>query len=211
VTVGLLVEIVGIDGAGKTTVVRQVCGSLGATPRKVAAYSEEFHAFARRTGERFGPRAEAGVRGCAVATALVAEAGRPRSGIDVFDRYLAGARMFFAVHALTPLPEEVLAAVPQPDLVVLLDVPVEVGLARRVRPSAPDLDHERDYLRACAEYLRATAARDGWLVVDARAGLDDVITETAAAIRALAPGRAGGTVRADETVRSGRTVRGAVS
>lgn len=66
----LLVEIVGIDGAGKTTVVREASAMLGATPRKVAAYTEEFHALARRTGEAFGARAEAAVRGCAVATAL---------------------------------------------------------------------------------------------------------------------------------------------
>lgn len=183
-TPDLLIEVVGIDGAGKSTVVGQVCRRLAATPRKVAPYSAEFHDLARSVGRLLGSRAEAGLRGCAVASALIAEARLPRSPIDVFDRYLEGARMFFAVHHLAPLPDDVLAALPAPDLVVLLDLPVELALSRRARPSCPDLDAERAYLHACADHLRAAGARHGWHVIDARRPLDEVVGEACQAVRA---------------------------
>jgi thymidylate kinase len=72
---------------------------------------------------------------------------------------------------------------PQPDLVVFLDAPPEVLLARKGEGTVEDLARRR------ADYLRAGAAIDNFTIVDAARPVDEVTGELAGLIRRLAAAR----------------------
>lgn len=175
---GPIIEILGLDGAGKSTLVRESSIRFGATARKVAPFSEGLHRDAIAAGEALGAHAKDAIRGWALASALVIEASRPRDGLAVFDRYVESARMFLAVHDLPSLPDSVLALIPEPDLVVLLDIDIEFAMTRRTPPAAGTRsDAEFPYLRRCLDYLRGTAATSDWLVLDARLPVAELLAQ----------------------------------
>jgi thymidylate kinase len=179
----LIVEVVGIDGAGKSTVVTALAARLGATARKVSPYPSAFQATVKRVERTLGATEATALRGCAVACALIHEAAEPRQGLQIFDRYVEAARMFFGVQGIRPVPDALLDRLPKPGLVILLDLDVELAMTRRLRPSHPDLSAERSYLRACTEYLRQAAASRQWLIIDASQPLDRVLADAVASVR----------------------------
>lgn len=180
----MIVEVVGIDGAGKSTLVRALAAHTGAEARKTDAFPGDTHALAAAVGARLGTQAEAAFRGLAIARALLTEATSITTDRAVYDRFVEGARMYFAVKRVQPLDEDLLAALPQPEVVLLIDVPISLGLARRARPAERGAAAERTYLQACGEYLRGRAARQGWVVIDGARPAKDVLVH---AIKAVAP------------------------
>lgn len=182
----MIIEILGLDGAGKTTVSKSLAAALGGRARKVRAYSPDFEYAASLVRGRFGIRAERALRGCAVASALIRESALANDGVDVFDRYVEAARMYFSVQEVQPLTESILESLPQPDLVLLLDVDVQTAMARQVGSTFADREEEIVYLNACASYLQSASVIRGWVVVDAREDIEKVIaTALEAARRAL--------------------------
>lgn len=74
----------------------------------------------------------------------------------------------------------------RPDLVILLDVPVEVGLTRVDRNGARDRleRQERDFHeRVRATYQRLAANHDNWVTVDATGEIAEVADAVDAAVR----------------------------
>jgi dTMP kinase len=73
-----------------------------------------------------------------------------------------------------------------PDLTLLLDAPVEVGLGRRA--GAGDANHFDSETTAFHERVRegflsqARDARERWVVIDASRGVEDVVAEAVAAV-----------------------------
>jgi thymidylate kinase len=184
----LIIEVVGIDGAGKSTLVDGLARRLAAVARKTNAFPGETHRRAAAVGEALGSRAEAAFRASAIAAALLREAAAARPDTVVYDRYLEGALMYFAVKECWPLPDDVLARLPRPDVVLLVDLPVQTGLARRLRPAEGGGGRERSYMQACADYLRRRAATAGWVVLDGQEPRDRVLDRAVRAVTRLAGG-----------------------
>src|ERR1700730_15265645 len=148
-----IVEVAGIDGAGKSTVTRLLAERCGLTRARVAPFDEVFWEEALAIERALGVRSVEVLKSSAIVRALFREASATSTGHRVFDRYLESALMYWAVKGLQPVPAETLNAIPAPDHVVLLDVPVELALERRARPSEADIDLERRYLESCRCHL----------------------------------------------------------
>jgi dTMP kinase len=170
----VLIEIAGIDGAGKSTLVAALAED-GFAPVKVAPFDAGFWRAAETVRSTLGLRALEAYKGAAIARALVEAGAEVPEGDVVFDRYLYGAQMYWAVKALGPVPADVLDTLPQPDAVILLDVPAEQGLTRRGRASEESETAELEYLERCANWLRDRAHQLGWDVIDATRPIADVI------------------------------------
>jgi thymidylate kinase len=124
-----------------------------------------------------GPCASDAYRGNALAMALLDEAAA-MSTHTVFDRYVESARMWWSVKQVPPLDESVLSRLPQPLLVIFLDVPIEVGLSRRRGTSEYNSAEERWFLEQCSSYLRRRAAgNDLWVVIDSTQDLPTVLDQ----------------------------------
>lgn len=110
------------------------------------------------------------------------------------DRYLdasvayQGAGRQLGVERVVQL-HELMGLSLQPDLTVLLDMPVETGLARMAARGKPDRIESESlafFERARAAYLqRAKDDPDRFVVVDASCSLDDVGREVANAVQSL--------------------------
>lgn len=104
--------------------------------------------------------------------------------VDASRAYQGGGRNI-PMERLDQLAEWVLGDL-RPDLTLLLDAPVEIGLARagsRGNPDRLDVERAEFYARVRAVYLRLAAAEPTrFVIVDAAGELDDV----SAAIDALA-------------------------
>ena len=174
----MLIEILGIDGSGKTTMARRLAVWLGGEYRKVDAFRDGAYATALSVERNLGSHAATVYKANAIAKALLQEildvsTNRPL----VFDRFVEGALMYFAVKGIYPIPESVFADLPQPSHVVLLDLPVSLALRRRSRPAESDLEIERNYMLACRDYLCKRAQKLGWSVVDATRPADVVFQQ----------------------------------
>jgi thymidylate kinase len=187
------IEVTGIDGAGKSTVVGHLGRHLGWSTRKVRPFDAAAVERDRQVHAALGTRAADAFRGCLLAGALLHEAARLDRPV-VFDRYVESARMWWAVKHVEPLPAAVVDALPPPALVLYVDVPVEVGLARRLDSTERDAAAEREFLTACRSYLRDRAAvAPGWVVVDGTASPAAVARAAETAVGSLlaqdVPGR----------------------
>jgi thymidylate kinase len=77
-----------------------------------------------------------------------------------------------------------LASLPRPDLVIYLDAPPQILLARKGEGTIEALEQRRAEYRAVAPLVRR------FVEVDASQPLDAVVREVAARILEVAPGRA---------------------
>lgn len=170
-----VIEVTGIDGAGKSTVVEYLCKRFGLTARKVRPFTQDALTHERKISVLLGPETASAYRGTLLATSLLNELSDCAEPA-IFDRYVESARMWWTVKKLQPLPVSVLAGLPEPDLVILLDIPVEVGLSRRLSTTEPDIQSERDFMAACRDYLRNRASnRPNWVTVTGTHPLEQVL------------------------------------
>ncbi|NKI34485.1 dTMP kinase [Wenzhouxiangella sp. XN79A] len=210
---GRLITLEGGEGAGKTTAIDAVVRCLEGHGRSV-----------HRTREPGGTPAAEKIRGLLLDPAtgaldpltelLLMFAARRENVVGSIEPALAAGqdvvcdRFTEASHAyqgggrgLGPAPVEALGGLVhpdlEPDLVLVLDVPVEVGLARiRKRGDAPDrFEGDRvDFLeRVRRTYLERAAARpDRFVVIDASQAPDAVRGAVVRAVeKALLPGAEG--------------------
>ena len=197
---GLLVAVEGIDGGGKSAValaLAQWCGEraiLCAASREPTNVSEAGRILRAGTTERRSAEEET-ILFLADRREHVSRVSAPtlaRGGVVVLDRYYWSTAAYQGAHGLEPA--ELLARneefAPPPDLVLLLDAPPEVGLARiQGRGDQPDAFEEaaalarvRENYRRIAEELRPGVA----VVLDAtRPSRESVVAALAALERAV--------------------------
>jgi dTMP kinase len=204
---GLFIVLEGPDGAGKSVQATRLAARLrdmglavtttrepGGTP-----LGEQVRAVLLDPGPAVrGPVADALLFNAA-RSQLVAEVIRPaleRGEVVISDRYATSTLAYQGYGS--GLDRSVLSTIQawvtgglMPDLVVLIDVPVEVGLARRDAGHAAELtrfeDAERHDLafhrRVREGYLEmATADPERWQVVDGSGSADAVAAEVARAV-----------------------------
>lgn len=206
---GRFVVLEGIEGVGKTTQMAVARALLGARcPELVVTrepggtpLAERIRELALAPGpEPLPPRAELLLMFAARAVHLaeLIEPALARGAWVLCDRFTdasyayQGAGRGLGSEAVAVLEREVQGAL-RPDLVVLLDAPVEVALGRvRARRGAVDrFEAERAefFERARACYLeRARAAPDRYAVIDAGADQAAVAATLEARLRAAADG-----------------------
>lgn len=174
-----VIEVTGIDGAGKSTVVEYLSNRFGLCARKVRPFTQDALAHEKKISVLLGPETASAYRGALLATALLNELSDCAEPA-IFDRYVESARMWWSVKKLQPLPASVLAGLPEPDLVILLDIPVEVGLSRRSSTTEPNIQSERDFMVACRDYLQNRASsQPNWITVTATNPLEQVLLRAA--------------------------------
>jgi dTMP kinase len=211
---GLFISFEGPDGSGKTTQAALLVDRLRDQGRDVVAIHEPGgtdlgaavrELLVRRSWTTIEPRAEA-LLFSACRAQLVAEVIRPsleRGAIVVADRFVDSTLAYQGAGRGLPLEElnaliQVATDGITPDLTLLLDVPSEVGLARRAGVSAvgdgtqnplvffnevempPDWNRFEDealsfHQRVRAAYLRMAGAEGGrWRVIDATRPTEEV-------------------------------------
>ena len=204
-TGGLFIVVEGPDGAGKSAAAASLVQALRDEGRDVAAtrepggtpIGEALRDVLLRAGvvERSG-LADALLFSAARAE-LVQEVIRPalaRGAVVVSDRYATSTIAYQGYGAGVPLDqllllERVATEGLRPDLVLLIDVPVEDGLARRGRARGGETRFEeafdqRFHERVRAGY-RAMAAADPtrWRIVDGTRSQAEVAAEVVAIVR----------------------------
>jgi dTMP kinase len=207
-TRGIFITLEGGEGAGKSTnlafvrewlqqrgrrvfVTREPGGTeLGERVRDILLHRHEFHISAdTETLLMFSARAE-----------HIARVIRPElesGSIVVCDRFTdatyayQGGGRGLAVGRIATLEEWVQGEL-RPDLTLLFDVPVEVGMARANRRSAPDRfeSEQRDFFeRVRRVYLERAAADPARVrVIDAACGIADVREQIGAILEEVAGG-----------------------
>ena len=194
---GKLIVFEGTDGSGKATQSELLCQELtrrGIPYRKLTfpRYQEESSALVRLyLGGAFGQK-PGDVNAYAAASFYSVDryasykqdwgAFYESGGLVIADRYTTSN----AVHQASKLPEGEreafldwlfdleyrLLGLPEPDLVLYLDMPTEITekmLRQREQAAGTHADiHEQDeaYLKACRENARAIVRRCGWQVID---------------------------------------------
>jgi thymidylate kinase len=168
---GVTVALLGPDGAGKSTLAEALTGTPALRARSV--YAGLYGAAT--------PRPRIPVPGARLASRLArlwrlrarATAWRLRGRVVVFDRHGldATAAPKQAGGAAAQLRRRLLAtALPDPDVLLVLDAPAEVLLARKGEHDLATLDAQRDRYRALAD-------RPGGVLVDAAVDADAVRRE----------------------------------
>lgn len=155
---GLLIAFEGIDGAGKSTQIARLAQALRAAGATVVTTREPTQG---PWGQRLRDSATTGRLSPEDELALfiqdrtehVATLIRPaleRGDVVLVDRYYYSSMAYQGARGLDPEAIRVAneAIAPRPDRVVLIEVPVEAGLARvRSRGAAADLFEREDALR----------------------------------------------------------------
>ncbi|MEV5533682.1 AAA family ATPase [Streptomyces prunicolor] len=167
------IEIAGVDGAGKTTLTKMLASHLGFEGCKMDPFSDDFHRRLTYLRDNLGQRSVDAARSMALGLCILREIAE-QDGPRVYDRHLESARMWWSVMGISPLPEEVLETIPEPDLVVFLDIDPEVAAQRMLRSRMESDVIRQQFGARCIEYLRSMALRRDWIVVDATAPLDVV-------------------------------------
>jgi dTMP kinase len=204
---GWFITLEGPDGSGKTLVSRLLRDRLAAQGSAVLLTREPG---GTTLGERIrsmvldyapsdpwlAPRADALLfaAGRAQHVAEVIEPGLARGDIVICARYADSSLAYQGYGLGLPLSEvralqEFATGGRWPDLTILLDIPVEVGLARKQSDEQTRFEagFDTDYHeRVRAGYLAMAAAEPGrWVVVDATAAVDTVVEHALAAIDRL--------------------------
>jgi len=190
---GLLVTVLGPDGAGKSTLVDAV-GEAWPWPHQRVYFglwpdAHDSHAVAKALWPLRRPLR-------AVRRYGVGQLAAARGRLVLFDRYTYDAavpprgrlqglkRLYFAV---------LLHSVPAPDLAVLLEAPGEVLHARKGEMTPRVLDENRDAIAAYVGAVHERSGRPRVLRVDATQGAADVADQVLAAIWQMAAARLGRT------------------
>ncbi len=185
---GLFVVLEGPDGAGKSGAAASLVRSLRAEGREVTATREPggtpIGEALREVLLRSGVAERSGLADALLFRAsraeLVAQVIRPalaRDEVVVSDRYATSTTAYQGYGAGVPLDqlarlEQVATGGLRPDLIVLIDVPVEAGLARRVAARGGETRFEELFDRAFHARVRdgylamAAAHPDRWRIVD---------------------------------------------
>jgi thymidylate kinase len=183
---------------------RQLPSTRVAYAIKRRAAARRRHAPAQATR---APRPRAGRRACRAARSalrlanrladewyrqLIAQAFVTRGSIVVFDRhFLADYHAFDVAGAGRPLSRRIhgwmlMHAYPRPDLVVLLDAPPEVLLARKGEGTLASLARRREDYLGLAD---AAGIDRSFAVVSATQPVDAVVADVATIVREAATGR----------------------
>ena len=178
---GLLIAVEGVDGSGKSTLVRALQGLLerdGVPTRVVRPLSPEpdFLAAVKELHRRFPLGALddqleqflATYLSYRVATAAVALEQELACGITVIsDRYVASHEVSQAIFG-TDLRRfaALFAQLPVPALTFYLRVPPEVALERLSRRTSRGAGDTRAFVERAAELFDREAERRGWIVLD---------------------------------------------
>lgn len=185
---GRLVAVCGIDGAGKSSLVARVAARLGppvlAVRKDVRDAVELFQRHARPDPgdpERWsgGPFAHCVAAASALdflrhyekAIAPALAAGR----LVLADRYAPCYQAYLRATG-APLDDAApFAGLPVPDLAVLVDVPVDVAVARHWERGGPSADETPAVLTAVRGAYRALAAEEPerWRILDNTGGFDE--------------------------------------
>ncbi len=208
---GLFVVVEGPDGAGKSAAAASLVRELRAAGHDVVATREPggtpIGEALREVLLRAGAVERSGLADALLFNAARAELVRAvirpalqRGAVVVSDRYATSSTAYQGYGAGVPLEE--LGALERvateglvPDLVVLIDVPVEAGLARR--GAGGETRFEEAFDRAFHERVRqgylAMAAADParWRIVDGTRSAAEVATEVLAVVRRRLSGAAG--------------------
>ncbi|HVU49700.1 MAG TPA: dTMP kinase [Polyangia bacterium] len=110
------------------------------------------------------------------------------AGVDVVsDRYLWSSLAYQAEEADRDWVAGLARGLRQPDLTILLDVPVEVAAARRRAAGRVTERYDADEVQArvAASYRRLAAADGSALVLDGRGSVEEVAAEIGGAVDAL--------------------------
>lgn len=180
--------VLGVDGAGKTTVAAAlVAADQKAGRPAILVRNRSGRRWLSRTAARCGTelpvrwvdRVETVVR---TANVLVAQArARRREGLVVLDRHLVCQLVLRRVRGLPPGPvlPRLVTRVLRGAIVIVLDVPAETARAR-IRIRGED-DEPLGYLRVARTAYLDLAQDHGWPVVDATGVPETVMDRVAAA------------------------------
>lgn len=196
----MLVVLEGIDGSGKTTVLRMVASALRREGRRVVVTAEPTRTWVGRQvragiASRLDPLALAFLFLADRARHVHTFDGRSRGEIVLCDRYRDSTTAYQAAALADRLPRALEHfrrlqddLFPAPDLAILLDVPAALGVARiRGRAAKEPFERTRFLRRVRSNYLRL--ARGGRLVVvDATGPAPAVAAKVLGLVRAAARG-----------------------
>lgn len=182
----LRVEVTGIDGAGKSTLVASLGRLFGLPTRKVRPFTPQVLATEAQIRSILGREVAEAYRSVALGAALLDEASSIPDCV-ILDRYVESARMWWGVRGQVSLPESVLAALPQPDLILLLSVSPEVGLSRRLSTSEHSMEEEERFIKGAAEFLEQRfASSSNWVRINAEAPESEVLRIASDVLQAAA-------------------------
>lgn len=195
----LFVVFEGPDGAGKSTQLARLAERIEARGRRVVRLLEPTHGPVgaeirrrAREGPPFGPREELELflRDRRENVDRNVRPALARGDVVLQDRYFFSTAAYQAARpALGLTPGDVVALhdwAPRPDRVVLLDVPVDRGLARVARRGPGDAFEERTLQEAVRRNFLALAGSDPTIsVVDAARPEAEVEADVWAAVASL--------------------------
>ncbi|APO95522.1 dTMP kinase [Xanthomonas vesicatoria] len=183
---GLLIAIEGIDGAGKTTLARNLATTLEAAGARVKSSKEPTNGHwgtqlrqSAATGRLSADEeAELLIRDRHEHVETLIAPALARGEIVILDRYFPS---MVAYQGAAGLPLDALlernAFAPRPDVLLLLDLPPPTGLARiRARGDAPNHFETQDNLERCRAIFNALQL-PGKQVLDASANADSVLRQ----------------------------------
>ena len=202
---GLFVVLEGPDGAGKSAAAASLVRELRAAGHDVVATREPggtpIGEALREVLLRAGAVERSGIADALLFSAARAELVRAvirpsleRGAVVVSDRYATSTAAYQGYGSGVPLDElgtleRVATGGLRPDLVVLIDLPVEAGLARRGAGAGGETRFEEAFDRAFHERVRqgylAMAAADParWLIVDGTRSAAEVAADVLAIVR----------------------------
>ena len=172
---GILIAVEGIDGAGKTTQARALRDRLQAAGLDVLLTKEP-------TDGPWGRKLRASAQDGRLSPAEELEAA---CKVVIVDRYYFSSAAYQGARGMSP--EAILAEneafAPQPDLLVLLDVPAAAGVARiRARGDKENLFEHEELLQRSGEIFRAID-RPYLLVVDGLQPPEEITNQVLARLR----------------------------
>lgn len=189
-TPGLLIVLEGIDGTGKTTLAAELAEALRARGQSVLTtfepthgpYGQRLRALATQGRDDVTPQEETELF-IADRREHVAEVIRPaldEGCMVIMDRYYYSTMAYQGARGMDPAQIERLheGFAPRPDLLVLLDLPVEEALHRitRKRGSIPDHFEGADYLARVREFF-LQVQHPNLLLLDARASTGELVRQ----------------------------------